>query len=106
MIRQAAEAGKLEKKLDVRLGGYMNRSSTLMAQINEAYDELETAMDEHVNYSNLQAMESAAVRVRVDNAQIEVDRLQGRNNRLQQTYKDLSSEKQDLIASIQALMAQ
>ncbi|KAI8137017.1 pre-mRNA splicing factor component-domain-containing protein [Fennellomyces sp. T-0311] len=106
MIRQAAEAGKLEKKLDIRLGGYMNRSSALMAQINEAYDELETAMDEHINYSNLQAMESAAVRVRVDNAQIEVDRLQSRNNMLQQNYKDLSNEKQDLIASIQALMAQ
>ncbi|KAI9491325.1 pre-mRNA splicing factor component-domain-containing protein [Zychaea mexicana] len=105
MIRQAAEAGKLEKKLDIRMGGYMGRSTTLMKQINEAYDELETAMDEYVNYSNLQAMESAAVRVRVDNAQIEVDRLQSRNSMLQQRYKDLTNEKQNLIASIQNLMA-
>ncbi|KAI9264979.1 pre-mRNA splicing factor component-domain-containing protein [Phascolomyces articulosus] len=105
MIRQAAEAGKLEKKLDIRLGGYMGRSTALMNQINEAYEELETTMDEYVNYTNLQAMESAAVRVRVDNAEIEVDRLQSRNNMLQQKYKDLSNEKQDLIASIQSLMA-
>ncbi|KAG2222817.1 hypothetical protein INT45_011627 [Circinella minor] len=104
MIRQAAEAGKLEKKLDVRLGGYMNRSNTLMNQINDAYDELETVMDEYVNYTNLQAMESAAVRIRVDNAEIEVNRLESRNNSLQQKYKDLSNEKQDLIASIQSLM--
>lgn len=93
MIRDATRAGKLENKLDVRLGGYMNRSKTLSEQITEAYEEFEATQIEYQSFVNLQIAEKGAIPRRIEALEEEVFKLASRERDLQQKYKDLSDEK-------------
>lgn len=97
--RDEAQADKLEKKLNVRLGGYMARSEALMKQIAEAYEEYESSQIEYESFVNLQIAEKAAIPGRVDALQLEVDRLARRENELQRKYKELTDVKETLLAS-------
>lgn len=103
MIRDATQAGKLEKKLEVRLGGYMNRSDKLTQQIIEAADELEAVRIEYNSFVTLQMSEKAAIPARVDQAQSEVDRLVERERSMQQKYKELSDLKSHYLLAIEQL---
>lgn len=100
MIRDATKAGKLEKKLEVRLGGYMARSRTLSQQILDAYEELEAAKVEYESFLNLQMTEKVAIPRRIQSLQDEVYKLAEREHGLQQKYKLLSEEKSQLIESL------
>ncbi|SAL95726.1 hypothetical protein [Absidia glauca] len=93
MIRDATKAGKLEKKLEVRLGGYMARSDTLSQQIIDAFEELEAAKVEHSSFLTLQMTEKAAIPRRIQSLEDEVHRLSQMERDLQQKYKTLSEEK-------------
>ncbi|KAI7866992.1 pre-mRNA splicing factor component-domain-containing protein [Spinellus fusiger] len=93
MIRDATHAGKLEKKLDVRLGGYMTRSSTLSQQILDAFDEYESAKIEYHSFVNLQNAEKAAIPRRIESLEDEVHKLAQRERQLQQKYKELNQER-------------
>ncbi|KAI9264795.1 pre-mRNA splicing factor component-domain-containing protein [Sporodiniella umbellata] len=98
MIRDATRAGKLENKLEVRLGGYMNRSKTLTRQIIEASDEYEAAQIEYNSFVALQAMEKSTLPRRIDSLEYEINQLSSRERSLQQKYKDLEDEKMSLMA--------
>ncbi|KAI8384695.1 pre-mRNA splicing factor component-domain-containing protein [Radiomyces spectabilis] len=100
MIRDATRAGKLEKKMDVRLGGYMARSQALSKQISDAFDEFEAAKIEYETYLNLQIAEKAAIPRRVGALEEEVNKLARRERELQQKYKDLNDEKNDYLSVI------
>jgi pre-mRNA-splicing factor CDC5/CEF1 len=93
MIRDATKAGKLEKKLEVRLGGYIARSDTLSQQIIDAFEELEAAKVEHSSFLTLQMTEKAAIPRRIQSLEDEVHRLSQMERDLQQKYKTLSEEK-------------
>ncbi|KAI9321908.1 pre-mRNA splicing factor component-domain-containing protein [Dichotomocladium elegans] len=103
MIRDATQAGKLEKKLEVRLGGYMNRSEKLIQQIVEAADELEAARIEYNSFVTLQMSEKAAIPARVDHLQAEVDRLSERERSQQIKYKELTERKLEYLQAIEQL---
>jgi pre-mRNA-splicing factor CDC5/CEF1 len=98
MIKDATKAGKLENKLDVRLGGYMNRSKALSQQIIEAYEEFEAAQIEYQSFINLQIAEKAAIPRRIEALEEEVFKLASRERDLQQKYRDLSDEKAALCS--------
>jgi pre-mRNA-splicing factor CDC5/CEF1 len=98
MIRDATRAGKLENKLEVRLGGYMNRSKLLSKQILEAYEEYEAAQIEYNSFLNLQIAEKAALPRRIESLEYEISKLASREKDLQQKYKDLNDEKMTLAA--------
>ncbi|KAI8977609.1 pre-mRNA splicing factor component-domain-containing protein [Mycotypha africana] len=93
MVRDATKAGKLENKLDVRLGGYMARSKTLSQQLIDAFEEYEAAQVEYQSFVNLQIAEKAAIPRRVEALEEEVYKLASRERELQQKYKDLYDEK-------------
>lgn len=96
MIKDATRAGKLENKLDVRLGGYMARSKTLSQQIIESYEEFEAAQIEYQSFVNLQIAEKSAIPRRIEALEDEIYKLASRERDLQQKYKDLSDEKMAL----------
>lgn len=96
MIRDATRAGKLENKLDVRLGGYMSRSKVLSQQIIDAFEEFEAAQVEYHSFVNLQIAEKTAIPRRIESLEDEVFKLATRERDLQQKYKDLSDEKMAL----------
>ncbi|KAG0167372.1 Pre-mRNA-splicing factor cef1 [Apophysomyces sp. BC1034] len=100
MIRDATRAGKLEKKLEVRLGGYMARSKTLTQQIMNAFDEFEAAKIEYESFANLEIAEKAAIPSRIGALEEEVNGLARRERELQQKYKELSEEKSCYISGI------
>ncbi|KAG1472611.1 hypothetical protein G6F56_001436 [Rhizopus delemar] len=98
MIRDATRAGKLENKLEVRLGGYMNRSKVLSKQIGEAFEEYEAAQIEYNSFLNLQAAEKSALPRRIEALEYEISQLASRERNLQQKYKDLEDEKMSFMA--------
>ncbi|KAI8368901.1 pre-mRNA splicing factor component-domain-containing protein [Choanephora cucurbitarum] len=98
MIRDATRAGKLENKLDVRLGGYMNRSKVLSQQIIQAFEEFEAANIEYQSFVSLQIAEKAAIPRRIEALEDEVYKLASRERDLQQKYKELTEEKMALLA--------
>jgi pre-mRNA-splicing factor CDC5/CEF1 len=98
MIKDATRAGKLENKLDVRLGGYMNRSKTLSQQITEAYEEFEATQIEYQSFINLQIAEKVAIPRRIEALEEEVYKLASRERDLQEKYKDLCDEKMALCS--------
>ncbi|CAO3600636.1 unnamed protein product [Absidia cylindrospora] len=100
MIRDATKAGKLEKKLEVRLGGYMARSTTLSQQIIEAFEELEAAKVEHNSFLNLQMAEKVAIPRRIQALEDEVQKLSQRERDLQQKYKILNEEKSHYLEGL------
>ncbi|RCH89604.1 Pre-mRNA-splicing factor cef1 [Rhizopus azygosporus] len=97
MIRDATRAGKLENKLEVRLGGYMNRSKMLSKQIVEAFEEYEAAQLEYNSFLNLQNAERAVIPRRIEALEYEVNKLVNREKELQERYKNLSDEKMELL---------
>ncbi|RCH85330.1 Pre-mRNA-splicing factor cef1 [Rhizopus stolonifer] len=99
MIRDATKAGKLENKLDVRLGGYMNRSKVLSQQIMDAFEAYEAVQIEYQSFINLQIAEKAAIPRRIEALEDEVYKLATRERDLQQKYKDLTDEKMALLAA-------
>ncbi|ORX50819.1 hypothetical protein DM01DRAFT_1307846 [Hesseltinella vesiculosa] len=100
MIRDATKAGKLEKKMDIRLGGYMSRSDTLCSQIVDAFEELESAKLEYNSFVILQMNERAATPRRVQALEDEVTKLAQRERELQQKYKELDVEKSHFLAAL------
>lgn len=100
MIRDATRAGKLESKLDVRLGGYMNRSKTLSQQISDAFEEFEAAQIEYQSFVKLQISEKAAIPRRIEALEYEVDKLARRERELQDKYKELNDEKMALCTAL------
>ena len=100
MIRDATRAGKLETKLDVRLGGYMNRSKVLSQQITDAFEEFEAAKVEYQSFISLQITEKAAIPRRIEALEDEVYKLASKERDLQQKYRELSDEKMALCAEM------
>ncbi|CAG8481830.1 13442_t:CDS:10 [Dentiscutata erythropus] len=102
MIKEATKAAKLEKKLNIILGGYAARSQTLSKNISETFDEIEQAKIELDSFQSLSISEEEAIPKRIQSLQNEVDYLIKRESELQQRYSSLSTERQDILESINA----
>lgn len=97
MILDAARADKIEKKLNITLGGYQARSQTLQKQIVNAFEELEQSEIELESFRNLQIAEKDAIPRRIEALQREVDQLTTRERELQYRYKSIDDEKRRIM---------
>ncbi|CAG8457372.1 1422_t:CDS:10, partial [Gigaspora rosea] len=98
MIKEATKATKLEKKLNIILGGYAN--------VTETFDEIEQAKIELDSFQSLSISEEEAIPKRIQSLQNEVDYLIKRESELQQRYSSLSTERQDIQERINALQSE
>jgi len=103
MTKQAAKAGKLEKRLGVTLGGYQARSQTLSTQLLTSHEELLSSELELASFKNLRIMEEAAVTTRMEALNTEVRQLSSRESFLQQKWDGLNRERQDVVERIEKL---
>ncbi|KAG0064742.1 Pre-mRNA-splicing factor cef1 [Linnemannia elongata] len=103
MTKQAAKAGKLEKRLGVVLGGYQARSQTLATQLLTSHEELLSSELELSSFKNLRIMEEAAVSTRMEALNKEVAQLSSRESYLQQKWDGLNRERQDVVERIEKL---
>ncbi|KAH9951419.1 pre-mRNA splicing factor component-domain-containing protein [Amylocystis lapponica] len=103
MSKEASKAAKLEKKLNVTLGGYQARSKTLDQRITDAFGEMEKVKIDHDSFVGLRTNESATGPARVSALKEEVDKLERREKLLQERYAELDTERRDSQARVAAL---
>ncbi|KAJ3295701.1 Cell cycle serine/threonine-protein kinase cdc5/MSD2 [Rhizoclosmatium sp. JEL0117] len=100
MKREHAKATKLEKKLGVVLGGYVNRSTKLKRDLAEAAKEVEEESVKLESFRAVKALEDIAIGERVEGLKEEVGRLEKREGRLQERYMELVAVKEGLVDAL------
>ncbi|ORX97739.1 Cc.Cdc5 protein [Basidiobolus meristosporus CBS 931.73] len=105
MGKEAARAAKVEKKLNVVLGGYQARSEALVEKLTAAYEELDQVTIELSSFRNLNMLEKVAIPQRIHSIQSQVHHLTNRETELQKQYANLSVERQDIQERINQLQA-
>ncbi|KAI0315862.1 pre-mRNA splicing factor component-domain-containing protein [Amylostereum chailletii] len=103
MAREASRAAKVEKKLGVTLGGYMNRAQDFAKRMTDAYGAMQEVTVDLESFSRLRVTENAAGPMRVSALREEVDKLEGRERSLQSLYAELEKEKKDAEERVAAL---
>lgn len=103
MAKEAAKAGKLEKKLGKILGGYQARGTALAKRITTAFEEMQKSKIEYEAFSRLRDNESAIGPRRVEGLREEVEKLEQRERMLQMHYAELAAEKEDAESRVAAL---
>ncbi|KAG7449056.1 uncharacterized protein BT62DRAFT_1002609 [Guyanagaster necrorhizus] len=103
MTRDAAKAGKVEKKLGVTLGGYQARFAVLSKRVTDAFGELQKTHLDYESFARLRINEEAAGPRRVSALKEEVEVLARREQGLQERYAELVNEKREAEARVSAL---
>ncbi|CAG8506804.1 4942_t:CDS:10 [Acaulospora colombiana] len=104
MVKDATRAAKLEKKLNITLGGYLSRSRALSKKILETFEDVEQAKIELESFRSLNSSEKVAIPKRIESLQGEFDHLVRREHELQQRYSTLSTEKHEVEQRINDLL--
>lgn len=104
MTKQAAKAGKLEKRLGITLGGLQSRSQTLSTQLLATHEDLQGSELELESFQNLRIMEQSAVEIRLESMTKEVNHLVRRESELQQKWDGLNRERQDVMERVEKLL--
>ena len=102
MTKEAGKAAKIEKKLNVVLGGYNARSNALTKRVRDGWDELQRLHIEQESFSKLRLTEQAAAPRRVAALKEEVERLERQERELQARFQDLSIAKEEIQARVSA----
>jgi pre-mRNA-splicing factor CDC5/CEF1 len=102
MTKEAAKAAKIEKRLNVTLGGYNARSGVLAKRVKDAWAELQKSHIELESFSKLRATEQAAAPRRVMALKEEVEQLERQERELQARFQDLTIAKEEVQARIAA----
>ncbi|KAK3324310.1 pre-mRNA splicing factor component-domain-containing protein [Cercophora scortea] len=96
VIESAEKGNKLEKKLNLHLGGYKNRAEMLRKKIGEAYDALEKANNALGGFKILQTSEAAAIQRRLAALREEVGFVSTREREAQELYRRTREELDEL----------
>lgn len=97
-ITEAAEKGnKMEKKLNLHLGGYQQRAKTLRQKISEAAEALEKATHTLDAFRTLQVSEEAAIPRRLEGLRTEVEFISRREREIQELYRARKEELAELM---------
>lgn len=99
MFAMAEKGEKLEKKLNLHLGGYKQRSETLRKKIGEAADALHRANNALTGFRVLAASEQAAVARRLAALREEVGFVSRREREAQELYRRSREELEGLGGS-------
>ncbi|KAF9052796.1 pre-mRNA splicing factor component-domain-containing protein [Panaeolus papilionaceus] len=103
MGKDAAKAAKLEKKLNVTLGGYQVRAQALTKRVQEAFEQIQKTTIEYESFRSLHSAESVAGPQRVAQLKEEVEKLESRERSLQGRYAELVSEKEEVENRVKAI---
>lgn len=87
MIASAEKGSKLEKKLNLHLGGYKHRAETLRKKIGEAATELEKATNALHAFEIMASSEEVAVKNRLAALREEVSFVSRREREAQEVYR-------------------
>ncbi|KAI9328393.1 pre-mRNA splicing factor component-domain-containing protein [Obelidium mucronatum] len=102
MRKEHARAQKLEKKLSVTCGGYVNRSSKLKRDLAETVKELEDDSVKLNSFRVMKGLEETAIVDRVESLKEGVAKLEARERGLQERYQGLAVLKEELLAAAAA----
>jgi len=103
MTKEASKTAKLEKKLGVTQGGYLQRAQVIVKRITTAFEEMQHSKIEYETFTRLRGNESAVGPQRVASLHEEVEKLEHREKMLQMRYGELLLEKQDSEARVAVL---
>lgn len=96
LIASAEKGNKLEKKLNLHLGGYKNRAEMLRKKIGEAHEALEKARAALSGFKVLQTSEEAAIQRRLGALRAEVAFVSTREREAQEQYRKMRAELEEL----------
>lgn len=97
---EAVKTSKLEKKMGVVLGGYLNRSKLLCKKLEEASAALDQTYLEMRSFEALEENETAAIQTRLEVLGNEVQMLERIGAIAQARYQSLSDRKEEIMASM------
>ncbi|TGZ85081.1 hypothetical protein EX30DRAFT_361000 [Ascodesmis nigricans] len=92
LTKDATQANKLEKKLGLILGGYVNRERTLMQKIMEASEALNKTRIELDSFRTLQISEEGAIPRRLEALKEEAEFVERREREAQEIYRRRKEE--------------
>ncbi|KAK4109539.1 hypothetical protein N656DRAFT_715744 [Canariomyces notabilis] len=96
LIDSAEKGNKLEKKLNLHLGGYKNRAEMLRKKIGEAHGALEKARHALSGFQVLRVSEEAAIQRRLAALRAEVAFVSTREREAQELYRRMRDELDEL----------
>ncbi|GAB1316704.1 Pre-mRNA-splicing factor cef1 [Madurella fahalii] len=96
LMASAEKGNKLEKKLNLHLGGYKNRAEMLRKKIGEAHVALEKARHALSGFQVLRASEEAAIQRRLAALRAEVAFVSTREREAQELYRRMRDELAEL----------
>ena len=92
LTKDAVQGNKLEKKLSLLLGGYMNRERTLIQKIVEASEAIVQTQIELDGFRTLHISEQDAIPRRLEGLRREVEFVEKREREAQEVYRRMKEE--------------
>jgi pre-mRNA-splicing factor CDC5/CEF1 len=96
LLDSAEKGNKLEKKLNLHLGGYKNRAEMLRTKVGEAHAALEKARNALAGFTILRASEEQAIQRRLAALRAEVAFVSTREREAQELYRSVRGELEEL----------
>ncbi|KAH8900050.1 hypothetical protein GQ53DRAFT_741034 [Thozetella sp. PMI_491] len=96
VIASAEKGNKLEKKLELHLGGYKNRANMLRKKLGDAHEALEQAKNALVGFKQLRISEEATIQRRLAALRDEVGFVSTREREAQELYRKTKAELDEL----------
>lgn len=96
MAKEASRASKMEKKLNLVLGGFQMRASALTKRVTEAFAELQRTEIDVESFARLHVNESASAPRRVEALKEEVEKLERKERTLQARYQELQEQREEV----------
>ncbi|KAF3938032.1 hypothetical protein ABW19_dt0200475 [Dactylella cylindrospora] len=100
LIKNAEAGNKIEKKLNLTLGGYQNRQRMLTQKITEAYAAVIDAKNKLDSFKTLAISEEDAIPRRLEALRSEVDFVQKREIEAQTAYRIRKEELDEIIGRL------
>jgi len=98
MDKEATRAKKLEQKLNIYNGGYQNRATNLLHQIQGLFAQIGQSYTELECFSKLQELESRAISSRIEVLSVAVKEQEDREAVLQRKYLNLLTQRDDVLS--------
>ncbi|KAF8527061.1 Cc.Cdc5 protein [Gautieria morchelliformis] len=102
MAKEASRASKIEKKLNLVLGGFQMRASALAKRATDAFAELQRTEIDLESFARLHVNESATAPRRVEALKEEVENLERKERTLQARYQELQELREEVQLRVAA----
>lgn len=103
MAKEAKRAAKMEKKLKILTGGYQSRAQALIKQLQDLYENIDTATLELNTFKFLEEQEKSALPRRIQSLTEDVNRQMEREKVLQKKYAEYQFEIKQLKDKYQTI---